>query len=159
MTLPQLHAFSFEASNVFGDVKRSSRRFVWYLATPYSSTDAEVRALRADLATRATASLLCGGLSAYSPIAAHHPVSLKMVREKEPTHAEWMEICYAMLDRCDGLIVSTMDGSRQSAGVTLEIQRWYERRDERNLLYASPIRVNEPWTPRFSISRLAVDGL
>ena len=138
----------------------SARNFVWYFATPYTSPDLRTRNLRADLATRATAQMLCGGLSVYSPITAHHPASLEMLAQDEPTHSEWMEICFAMLDRCDGLIVSTMDGYWGSKGVAMEIARWKRLRGNTKLmLFASPIREDESWVPQFSWQATKVEVL
>ena len=64
--------------------------FVWYLATPYTAPDADTREIRAGLAQRMTAKLLCGGLNVFSPIAVHHPVSIYMHQADEPDHASWM---------------------------------------------------------------------
>lgn len=137
-----------------------ARAFVWYLATPYTDPDPAVRQVRAALATRMTAQLLCSGLNVYSPIAAHHPVSLFMPDAGQPDHAGWMDICYGMLDRCDGVIVSTMDGWRESKGVQLEIKRWKALQGgTQRLVYASPIRTNQPWGPQFSWQAHRVEGL
>lgn len=157
----------YENSNFSaGFQKPNARGCVWYLATPYSVTtpytkakDAEVLAMRALLATRMAGQLIAGGLNVYSPIAAHHPASAFIASEQMPDHAGWMDICYAMLDRCDGVIVSTMDGYYGSKGVRLEIERWIERDGKQRLLFASPIRENEPWVPRFSWQATKVETL
>jgi Domain of unknown function (DUF1937) len=61
-----------------------------------------------------------------------------------------MRVCYSMLDRCNGLLVVTMDGWRDSKGVAMEIERWSQRHGTGSLYYASPIRVTERWEPRFA---------
>lgn len=137
-----------------------ARAFVWYLATPYTAPDVQTRYLRAGMAQRMAGQLLGGGLNVYSPIAAHHPVSVYIPEGQEPDHAGWMDICYGMLDRCDGVIVSTMDGYWPSKGVQLEIKRWKALQGNlKRLVYASPIRVNEPWEPQFSWQANKVEGL
>jgi Domain of unknown function (DUF1937) len=94
---------------------------------------------------------------AYSPIAAHHPASRYMIDDsKIDDHAFWMRLCYSMLDRCNGLLVVTMDGWTDSKGVAMEIKRWAQRHGTGSLFYASPIRVNERWEPRFARSPDAV---
>jgi hypothetical protein len=95
----------------------------------------------------------------FSPISSHHAAVEFMLSEDMPDHAGWMDICYAMLDRCDGLIVSTMDGYWGSKGVKLEIERWIAREGKQRLLFASPIRNNEPWEPRFSWQATIAEAL
>ena len=121
----------------FGSPAATSREFVWYLATPYTHPSRLVREDRADEAARWAGLLLEGGLNVFSPIAAHHAASMHM--HEQPSHAGWMDICYAMLDRCDGLMVVMMDGWRESEGVRLEIARWVERHygSRARLVYAS----------------------
>lgn len=163
LTADQLRSFALRALHPDGSRLPadpvSSRNFLWYLATPYTSPDAAVRDQRAQLATRMAAQLLCAGLNVYSPIAAHHPASLYMPDAEQPDHAGWMTICYEMLDRCDGLIVSTMDGYWESKGVRLEIERWIAREGKQRLVFASPIREYEPWVPRFSWQAKQVEVL
>ncbi len=133
--------------------EKAHRPFLWYVATPYSHASAAVREQRALMATAAKATLLDAGVHAYSPIAAHHPASLYMTSSKVDDHAFWMRVCFDMLDRCDGLLVVTMDGWRQSKGVQMEIDRWvlaHGNTGRRKVVYASPVCANEPWHPRFS---------
>lgn len=128
----------------------SSREFLWYLATPYTHKDTAVLDERARLATMMAAELIEGGLNVFSPIAAHHPASLHMMKPERVTHADWMGICYSVMDRCDGLIVSTMAGWWESKGVQLEIQRWKSLKTMRRALYASPITADGVWFPTFA---------
>jgi Domain of unknown function (DUF1937) len=126
------------------------RKFLWYVATPYTHKDADVRAHRATLATNMAGALIEGGLNVFSPIAAHHPASMTMQRPDNVSHADWMDICYGVMDRCDGLIVSTMDGWWESKGVQLEIKRWKQLKTMKRALYASPITMTDAWTPTFA---------
>lgn len=128
----------------------SARDFLWYLATPYTHKEAKVRHDRAMLATSMAGELLQSGLNVFSPIAAHHPASLMMDNVDSVTHADWMDICYTVMDRCDGLIVSTMDGWWESKGVQLEIKRWKRLKTMRRALYASPITADGVWFPTFA---------
>lgn len=161
--LPELERFAWRAVNNTGNAGNlakpaKAREFLWYLATPYTHPDPSVRAHRFNAANAMAAALLAGGLNVYSPIAAHHIPGVLM-KERGPDHAGWMEICYGVLDRCDGVIVSTMDGYWESKGVQLEIKRWKKASDPKRLLFASPIRANEPWEPRFSWQATKVENL
>lgn len=149
LTMPAMREVTLGlAHKRFGAPAATAREFVWYLATPYTHPSRLVREDRADEAARWAGLLLEGGLNVFSPIAAHHAASMYM--GEQPSHAEWMNICYAMLDRCDGLMVVMMDGWRESKGVQLEIERWVERHygSRARLVYASmdfqPTRHQRP---------------
>ena len=159
LTLEKLAGFSQRIAQESLHDPCTARDFLWYFATPYTDPDATIRDERAALATRATADMICGGLTVYSPIAAHHPVSLEMRDQDKPNHSEWMDICFTMLDRCDGIVVSTMDGYVQSKGVQLEIKRWAHIHGMCRPLYVSPIRSNQPWVPHFAWQANKVEGL
>lgn len=156
MNLSQLQSFAvgqMQRSSIAKTGKAASgsvRDFVWYLATPYTHKDAGVRDHRAMLAMSMAGALLEGGLNVFSPIAAHHGPSLTMKNPDSVTHADWMDICYGVMDRCDGLIVSTMDGWWESKGVQLEIKRWKQLKTMKRALYASPINMTDAWTPTFA---------
>lgn len=135
-----------------------ARSFLWYLATPYTTNSASLRLDRVEMAMRMTARLVSRGLNVFSPIAAHHPVTDFMLDTEVPTHAGWMDICYGMLDRCDGLIVSTMDGWFESKGVRMEIDRWQRTKGVQHMLYVSPIRVAAAWVPEFAWKSHEVEG-
>lgn len=132
--------------------------FLWYVATPYTHADPSVRERRCALAQRATATLMEEGVHAYSPIAVGHPVSFYMRPETVNDHGFWMRHCYDLLDRCNGLLVITMQGWSLSKGVAMEIDRWASTRGSSSIMYASAIEPNETWRPRFGRYALDVYG-
>ena len=156
LNLAELRTFAFKQKQEMrrdfsGDPEpKSAREFLWYLATPYTHKDVSVRDHRAMLAMSMAGELLQAGLNVFSPIAAHHGPSLTMENPDSVTHADWMDICYGVMDRCDGLIVSTMDGWWESKGVQLEIKRWKSIKTMRRALYASPITADGVWFPTFA---------
>ncbi|HEY0984826.1 DUF1937 family protein [Schlesneria sp.] len=90
-----------------------------YLASPYSHPHRIVRERRFQDASRATACLLRSGLNVFSPIVYGHP----LVAHGIPT--DW--ICWevfgrAYIERCDSLLVLTLEGWEESVGVTAEIE-------------------------------------
>lgn len=89
-----------------------------YLASPYSHADPAIREARFHAACRATAALLRAGLVVFSPIVHSHP----LVAFALPTGWDfWERIDRAYLARCDELVVLTLDGWDESAGVRAEI--------------------------------------
>lgn len=161
MTLTEFAAMSERAMpkrNVWNGEPLASRPFLWYVATPYTHADPHVRERRCALAQRATAQLMEAGVHAYSPIANGHPVSFYMRPETVNDHDFWMRHCYDMLERCNGLLVITMEGWAQSKGVAMEIERWTSIRGGTNIMYASAIASNEPWHPRFARRAFDVCG-
>ncbi len=157
MTLTEFAAMSTTAlpkRNVWNGEPLTPRPFLWYVATPYTHADPSVRERRCALAQRATATLMEVGIHAYSPIANGHPVSFYMRPETVNNHAFWMTHCFDMLERCNGLLVITMDGWRESKGVAMEIERWRSTRGRTNIMYASAIEPNQPWQPRFGRNSL-----
>lgn len=89
-----------------------------YLASPYSHADPAVREERYHAACRATAALLGAGLVAFSPIVHSHP----LVAFDLPSGWDfWERIDRAHLERCDEVVVLTLDGWQQSAGVNAEV--------------------------------------
>lgn len=90
-----------------------------YLATPYSSPDADVRAHRFDEVNRCAAEMMSRGISVFSPISHSHPIALAGTL---PTNWEfWRDYDYAMLQACCRMAVLMQDGWRQSVGVQEEI--------------------------------------
>jgi nucleoside 2-deoxyribosyltransferase len=89
-----------------------------YLASPYHS-DAAIREQRFRAACRAAAALLREGKTVVSPIAHSHP----LVEHGLPTTWEfWRRYNVEYLQRCDALIVLTLDGWQESVGVQAEIR-------------------------------------
>lgn len=144
LNLEQVKALASKATS------GAPRTFVWYLATPFTHKDENVREHRAVLAMSMAGELLQAGLNVFSPIAAHYGASCAMDTPEKITHADWMDICYGVMDRCDGLIISTMDGWMESRGVRMEIDRWSRTKGMRRALYVSPINMFDAWTPTFA---------
>jgi hypothetical protein len=90
-----------------------------YLASPYSHPDAAIRDERFRAACQAAASLLRSGRAVFSPIAHSHP----LVEFGLPTDWEFWQRCNVEhLQRCDELVVLTLDGWQESVGVQAEIR-------------------------------------
>ena len=89
-----------------------------YLASPYSHPDPEIRTYRFHAACSAAARLMRRGHVVFSPIAHGHPLAQHGV----PTDwAYWKRQLSVYLGRCDELVVLTIDGWRESIGVSAEI--------------------------------------
>lgn len=91
---------------------------LYYLASPYSHPDADVRELRFQQVCEAAAWLLRAGVYVFSPIAHSHPIA----RFGLPKGWDWWrEYDFRYLSICAGTIVLMMPGWRESVGVTDEI--------------------------------------
>jgi hypothetical protein len=91
-----------------------------YLAGPYSHPDPAVRERRYREACRVTAALLRAGRHVFSPIVHGHP----LVEFGMPTDWEsWQRIDREHLRRCDEVLVLTLDGWQDSAGVLAEVRQ------------------------------------
>lgn len=89
-----------------------------YLASPYSHPDEAVREGRYRAACAATVRLLRAGKSVFSPIVLTHG----LVAYGLPTDwSFWESYDRDHLERCDDLVVLTIDGWDQSVGVAAEI--------------------------------------
>jgi nucleoside 2-deoxyribosyltransferase len=90
-----------------------------YLASPYSHPDAAVREQRFRSACQAAARLMRNGEVVFSPIAHGHPIALHGL----PTDWRfWERHDREQLNRCDEVVVLTLDGWRESEGVQAEIR-------------------------------------
>ncbi|MBX3435699.1 MAG: DUF1937 family protein [Pirellulales bacterium] len=90
-----------------------------YLASPYTHPSGVVRRHRYWEACRALAGLLRAGLVVVSPIVLGHP----LVDQGLPAEWAWWEpIDRALLERCDEVLVLTLDGWEASVGVAAEIR-------------------------------------
>jgi len=90
-----------------------------YLASPYSSPDPAIMHERALAAQQATAWLLIRRTWVYSPIVHCHELALAHSLPKDFDF--WKEYNFAMLERAQGLIILTIDGWKESKGMTAEI--------------------------------------
>lgn len=94
-----------------------------YLASPYSHPIPAVREMRFVSACWATAELMKRGENVFSPIVHSHP----LVRYGLPNTWEfWEGVDRDHLERCDEIVVLTLDGWRESVGVQAEIAMAHE---------------------------------
>jgi nucleoside 2-deoxyribosyltransferase len=113
-----------------------------YLASPYSHTDPAVRADRYRAACRATAALLKAGRVVFSPIVHSHP----LVEFGLPTAwSFWERIDRAHLERCDEVVVLTLDGWHASVGVSAEVA--IARALGKPVRYLGPEAAGSPTSP------------
>lgn len=89
-----------------------------YLASPYSHPDPAVREQRFRAACRAAVALLHAGQVVFSPITHSHPLAQHGLPENWQF---WERYDRAFLERCDEVVVLTLDGWEESVGVQAEI--------------------------------------
>lgn len=92
----------------------------WYLATPYDKYPHGHDQAWVD-ACRMAALCWDNGIRVFCPIAGSHSV-VPHIDPDMNTHERWMEYDYMFLDNAVGLIVTMMDGWRESRGIDLEIK-------------------------------------
>lgn len=99
----------------------------------------EVHETRYQSAIDVTAYLMKKGLVVYSPIVATHPVAVK---HKLPLGSEyWLQFDEIILNKCDEIIVLTLDGWKESPGVQREIEIMQQLGKE--VTYLDPEDINE----------------
>jgi len=109
-----------------------------YLASPYSHEDPKIMDERFEAVCKCTAYLSKMGLVVFSPIAHSH----NLVKYDLPTSWEfWSRIDMAFISRCDELWALTLDGYRESKGVTAEIQ--IAREIGMKVVFISPLEVEQ----------------
>lgn len=94
---------------------------LYYLASPYSHKEPKVMTARYKHAVKCTAHFLHSGVFIYSPIVHNHNIVITWDLGRE--WKDWENYDFCMLDRCDGLLVLTMDGWESSTGVGQEMRR------------------------------------
>lgn len=92
---------------------------LYYLASPYSHPDLEVRQRRYRQATSCVANLLGRGVLAVSPIVHSHPVAV--LGNLETSWEAWKVLDSVLLLRCDRVLVLMVDGWMESVGVAAEV--------------------------------------
>ena len=109
-----------------------------YLATPYSSVDAEIRQARYEDALAFTARCILAGLPVFSPIVHCHELAIK--HQLPSDVAFWNHYCLDMLHGAGQLWVIQFNGWEESKGMKAEIKYAF-----RNLI---PIIYKEAtWLP------------
>jgi hypothetical protein len=92
----------------------------WYLCSPFSSEDSDVRRRRYEQALSATATLMLRDYCVFSPLS--HSIPLTDPRFELPQYHEfWMKQDLAILEASVGVIVLQLPGWEQSKGVQAEI--------------------------------------
>lgn len=95
-----------------------NRKFLWYLASPYSKYEGGQQKAHDDV-IKIMAQLVKNGLNIFCPIAHTHALGLEMGNALDSTF--WTEFDNTFLELCDGVIVAKMPGWDQSTGVAQEI--------------------------------------
>ena len=97
---------------------------LYYLATPYTKFEDGLNMAFAK-AAKVAADLIRQGVNVYSPIVHSHPIAAH--GNIDPTdHPLWLGIDQAFMERCDGLVVATMNGWTKSKGIRFEIE-WFTK--------------------------------
>lgn len=92
---------------------------LYYLASPYSHPSKRVMVARYKANVRKLTDLLKSGKHVFSPIVHNHAAA----QDGDGSGWEfWKSFDEAMLRKCDELVVLTLDGWRESVGVTAEIE-------------------------------------
>lgn len=92
-----------------------------YLASPYTDPDPAIRRARFETVTRAAGALMQRRLVVFSPITMGHPIS-EACADIPVEFAYWETACLSYLEGwATRLVVLTLDGWRESRGVTAEI--------------------------------------
>jgi hypothetical protein len=92
----------------------------WYLVSPYSSDDPNIRRRRYEQALSATAILMQRGYAVFSPLS--HSIPLTDPRFELPQYTEfWLGTDLPILEASRGVVLLKLDGWDKSAGVTAEL--------------------------------------
>jgi hypothetical protein len=92
---------------------------LYYLASPYTHKDPKVMKKRADIVTKAAVDLLRQDVYVFAPIAYNAPW------ERHDLPGDWTfwePFDKAFVERMDAVVVLTIDGWKESVGVTAEIE-------------------------------------
>lgn len=91
----------------------------FYLASPYSHPDPEVRVARFRAVSAAAGWMIASGLHVYCPIAMTHPIEEELLRPLP--HEKWMELDRVFLNVSSGLVQLTLPGWENSKGMAMEL--------------------------------------
>lgn len=94
----------------------------YYLASPYTHKDPDIRQKRFDDTCRAVLHLVQSGLLVYSPIVASVPIANLTDDPYYTTWGFWKEYDESFMYRCDHLLILTLDGWQFSEGMKEEIK-------------------------------------
>ena len=105
-----------------------------YLASPYTHPSINVQVERFNAACRAASWLMSQGVKVFSPIAHSHPLTYYGL---PGDWGFWQAYNHEFLAACRSMIVLTLDGWKESKGVTSEIA--YMHREGRQVDFLAPI--------------------
>lgn len=109
-----------------------------YLASPYSKYRDGLEAATSEIA-KVAAKLIDTGVHLFCPITHMHQIARDGNLEPRD-HNLWMRLDHALMQHCDCLVVTKMDGWDKSAGVAEEIKTFEDT--GREILYLDP-KTNE----------------
>jgi hypothetical protein len=92
---------------------------IYYLASPYTHKDEDVRERRYNAACRATAELIRRGFIVISPIVHSHPLT-KYGLPGDWNY--WEKVDREIISRCDCVLVLALPGWDESKGVLAELK-------------------------------------
>ena len=115
-----------------------------YLASPYNSPESKVKEYRYQMAVQVAGILANKGLHVFSPIAHSHPIMTNHAN-LQGGWEYWQVLDLAILDICKALYVLTIEGWRQSVGVTAEIARAKELGIPIMYIDAQGDEIRESW--------------
>ena len=92
-----------------------------YLASPYSAPTARKRAARFRQVCKKAAELMEAGQLIFCPIAHSHPIEVNGMSEIHSGDF-WLKQDFAILEKCEQLLVYKMPGWENSYGIKREIE-------------------------------------
>lgn len=110
-----------------------------YLASPYSHSQKHIRLERWHKITHIGARLIQKGYHVFGPITESHCYS-EVTDGIGKGWDFWKEHDELMLSKCDELWVVTLDGWKESVGVTAEIE--YAKKHKMPIKYIEPLYLN-----------------
>ena len=92
---------------------------LYYLASPYTHKDRSVMDQRFHAVMKAAVDLMLDGHYVFSPISYNAPME---IHDLPTDWGFWQDYDKAFIERCDALLVYTIDGHKESVGVNAEIE-------------------------------------
>lgn len=117
----------------------------YYLASPFSHKDEEIREQRMERASSWGLRLVRNGLNVFCPITQsfhlehtkwNDSFDLRNDEVSQITHEEWMRQDLCFISKSNGLLVLMLDGWKESKGVQEEIK--YAEENNLGLIYIAP---------------------
>ena len=99
------------------------KKKLYYLASPYTHPNKNVKKRRAEEVTKAAVDLLHLGVYTFAPIAYNAPWEKYHI---PGDWAFWEDFDKTFVERCDAILVLKLDGYKESVGVNAEIEFAHE---------------------------------